>query len=66
MHGADAGKASSFVIVGGNVFGILAPIVTGYVVQGSGSYNYAFIVAGLLLFLGAGISQLATGRRIGI
>ena len=49
----DVGKAMGFVVVGGNLFGLLAPIVTGYVIQITGSYDGAFLVAGLLLILGA-------------
>ena len=46
---SDAGRATGLLILGGNVFGILAPIVTGYVVQYTGHYNSAFVVAGVLL-----------------
>lgn len=50
---ADSGRATGLLILGGNIFGILAPIVTGYVVQSTGSFNMAFVVAGALLALGA-------------
>jgi ACS family glucarate transporter-like MFS transporter len=50
---ADSGRATGLPILGGNIFGILAPIVTGYVVQSTGSFNMAFVVAGTLLALGA-------------
>ncbi len=49
----NSGKASSIVVLGGNLFGAAAPIVTGYVVARTGSYNGAFAVAGILLILGA-------------
>jgi ACS family glucarate transporter-like MFS transporter len=49
----DSGKAMSILIVGGNSFGITAPIVTGYVIQSTGSFNWAFGIAGLLLVAGA-------------
>jgi len=49
----DSGKAMSILIVGGNSFGIAAPIVTGYVIQSTGSFNWAFGIAGLLLLAGA-------------
>ncbi|KWR74622.1 hypothetical protein RM96_35470 [Cupriavidus sp. IDO] len=65
VHASDAGKANSIAIVGGNVFGILAPIVTGYLVAATSSYNYAFAAAGVLLLAGAAISQVATRKRIG-
>ena len=50
---ADSGRATGLLILGGNIFGILAPIVTGYVVQSTGSFNMAFVVAGALLAAGA-------------
>lgn len=49
----DSGKAMSILVVGGNTFGISAPIVTGYVIQATGSFNWAFGIAGLLLVAGA-------------
>jgi ACS family glucarate transporter-like MFS transporter len=48
----DVGRAMAFVVVGGNIFGLLAPIVTGYVTA-TGSYNRAFAIAGALLVTGA-------------
>jgi MFS family permease len=60
----DAGKTTSVMVVGGNVFGILAPIVTGYVIAWSGSYNWAFGLAGILLVLGAAISLTLTRNPI--
>src|ERR1700692_2761612 len=50
---ADAGRATGLLILGGNIFGILAPIVTGYVIRATGSFDYAFVVAGGLLVIGA-------------
>jgi len=60
----DAAKAVGVLTIGGNVFGILAPIVTGYVISATGSYNWAFIIAGLLLIAGATISLTMTRRPI--
>jgi ACS family glucarate transporter-like MFS transporter len=62
----DSGKAMAILIVGGNAFGIAAPIVTGYVIQLTGSYNWAFGIAGLLLVAGATILQTMTRRPIAI
>jgi ACS family glucarate transporter-like MFS transporter len=59
---SDIGVAMGFVIVGGNVFGMLAPIVTGYVIAISGSYSWAFIIAGGLLGVGA-LSMLGLTRQ---
>jgi len=36
---ADAGRAFAFLVLGGNSFGLLAPIVTGYLVQATGSFD---------------------------
>jgi ACS family glucarate transporter-like MFS transporter len=50
---ADAGRAFAFLVLGGNTFGLLAPIVTGYLVEATGSFNSAFILAGALALIGA-------------
>jgi len=49
----DIGRAMAFVVMGGNIFGMLAPVVTGYVISATGSYNWAFGIAGGLLITGA-------------
>ncbi|RQR31435.1 MFS transporter [Burkholderia sp. Bp9143] len=49
----DIAKAMAFVVIGGNAFGMVAPIATGYVINATGSYNWAFGIAGLLLLAGA-------------
>jgi ACS family glucarate transporter-like MFS transporter len=61
----DAGKAMGIQITGGNVFGLMAPIVTGYVIQYTGSYNWAFTVGGALLLVGAAITLTLTRSPIG-
>jgi MFS family permease len=53
---ASSGRAFSLTGVGGNVFGLLAPIVTGYLVDWTGSYTVPFLVAGALLLVGAGVT----------
>ena len=58
---ADAGRAFAFLVLGGNTFGLLAPIVTGYVVAATGSFNAAFVVAGVLALIGA-VAALALAR----
>lgn len=60
----DIAKAMGFVIVGGNVFGLLAPIVTGYVISMTGSYDIAFVIAGVLLLTGIVITLTMTHRPI--
>jgi len=49
----DTGRATAFLVLGGNTFGLLAPIMTGYVVAATGSFNAAFAVAGALALVGA-------------
>jgi MFS family permease len=53
---ADAGRAFAFLVLGGNVFGLLAPIVTGYIVAATGSFASAFVLAGVLALIGAAMS----------
>jgi predicted MFS family arabinose efflux permease len=50
---ADIGKVTSTTVLGGNLFGIMGPIVTGYVIQLTGSFNATFMVAGGLALCGA-------------
>ncbi len=50
---ADAGRAFAFLVLGGNTFGLLAPIVTGYLVEFTKSFNSAFVAAGVLALVGA-------------
>jgi ACS family glucarate transporter-like MFS transporter len=61
---ADAGKAMGFQITGGNVFSLCAPIVTGYIIAYTGSYSWAFIVAGILLLCGMTITMTLTHAPI--
>jgi sugar phosphate permease len=49
------GTATGFLILGGNIFGSLMPIATGYIVRNTGSFDVAFYLAGLLLLLAAAI-----------
>ena len=57
----DAGRAFAFLVLGGNTFGLLAPIVTGYIVAATGSFDSAFIVAGALALVGA-VAALVLSR----
>jgi MFS family permease len=58
-------KATSLMVICGTAFGVLAPIITGYVVAGTGSYNGAFVSAGVLLIAGTVTVLMATRRPIG-
>lgn len=61
----DVGTAAGFITAVGNLFGLLAPIVTGYVVAGTGQFAPAFMVVGVLLVVGAMLSMFCTRRPIG-
>jgi ACS family glucarate transporter-like MFS transporter len=61
----DSGRAFAFMVLGGNVFGLLAPIVTGYIVQATGSFASAFILAGALSLIGATVSFTLTRHTLG-
>jgi dipeptide/tripeptide permease len=59
----DAARVMSLVVFGGNICGLLAPIVTGYVVSATGGFDWAFRIAAGLLVIGALISvALSRGR----
>lgn len=65
VDGAQAGAATSLLILGGNSFGIVAPIATGYIVASPLGYSGAFVVAGLLLLAGVATVLLLTRTPIG-
>jgi ACS family glucarate transporter-like MFS transporter len=56
----DVGKAMSILVIGGNLFGAAAPIVTGYVIEATGSYDWAFGIAGFFLLAGSVIALTMT------
>jgi cyanate permease len=62
---ADSGRAFAFMVLGGNVFGLLAPIVTGYIVQATGSFSSAFVLAGAISLIGAAVSFTLTRHTLG-
>ncbi len=55
---ASAGRMFSLVTIGGNLFGLVSPIVTGFLVDWTKSYNLPFIVAGALLLVGVCATSL--------
>jgi ACS family glucarate transporter-like MFS transporter len=61
---ADIGKVTAVTVMGGNTFGLMAPIVTGYVIALTGSFDRAFVVAGLLPLAGAAVTFLMTRKPI--
>ncbi|HET6501411.1 MAG TPA: MFS transporter [Amycolatopsis sp.] len=62
--GSRSGVAVSVLIFGGNTFGLLAPIVTGYAVAATSSFSTAFGIAGLLLLIGTTLILTMTRRPI--
>jgi MFS family permease len=60
----DIGKVTSITVLGGNSFGMMGPIVTGYVLALTGSFNGTFAVAGVLALIGAGATLTMTRRPI--
>jgi ACS family glucarate transporter-like MFS transporter len=58
------GVAMGFLILGGNIFGSLVPIATGYIVKWTGSFDLAFYLAGFLLFAAALICCTMTRRPL--
>jgi sugar phosphate permease len=61
---AIVGLATSFLILGGNIFGSLVPVATGYIVKWTGSFDIAFYLAGFLLFVAALICFTMTRRPL--
>jgi ACS family glucarate transporter-like MFS transporter len=59
-----AGQANSLVILGGNILGLLAPIVTGFIVSATGGFTGGFIIAGALLVLGCVLVLTMTHQPI--
>jgi ACS family glucarate transporter-like MFS transporter len=58
------GVAMGFLILGGNIFGSLVPIATGYIVKWTGSFDLAFYLAAFLLFASALICFTMTRRPL--
>ena len=48
----DIGKAMGFEVAAANVIGFTSPIVTGYVIASTGTFNTAFVIAGAVMLLG--------------
>src|SRR5882757_2400133 len=58
----DVSRVIAITAFGGNSFGLIAPIITGYVVSATGGYTWAFRVAAVLLACGA-IASLTLTRK---
>lgn len=53
VHKSRVGGISGFIHLIGSLSGIIGPIVTGYIVQHTGKFDSAFILAGVIAALGA-------------
>jgi ACS family hexuronate transporter-like MFS transporter len=53
VHKSRVGGASGFIHLIGSISGIVGPIVTGFIVQNTGKFDSAFILAGGVAALGA-------------
>jgi MFS family permease len=60
--GNSVGKVGSILNTGNQIAGIVAPIITGYIVGGTNSFVRAFAVAALLLVAGIGSYIFLLGR----
>ncbi|MBB3149476.1 ACS family glucarate transporter-like MFS transporter [Phyllobacterium trifolii] len=60
----DVSRVIAITAFGGNLFGLIAPIITGYVVSGTGGYTWAFRIAAVLLLCGAFATLLMTRKPI--
>ncbi len=61
---ANTGRVHGVLVTGGNLFGVVAPIATGYIIAGTGSYDAAFVIAGIILLVGATVALTMTRRPI--
>ena len=53
VHKSRVGGISGFIHLVGSVSGIIGPIVTGFIVQHTGKFDSAFVLAGVIAALGA-------------
>ncbi|MFD1802451.1 MFS transporter [Mixta tenebrionis] len=53
VHKSRVGGISGFIHLVGSISGIIGPIVTGFIVQHTGKFDSAFVLAGVIAALGA-------------
>ena len=61
---SSGGLAFGLLILGGNAFGLSAPIITGFLVGSTGSFNIPFLFAVFLILVGALLSWLLVNRPL--
>ena len=65
IHDRDsAGRVNSLLVLGGNGFGFLAPILTGLIIAETHSYALSFVLAAGLLVVGSGICWFMVRRPL--
>jgi MFS family permease len=65
IHDRDsAGRVNSLLVLGGNGFGFLAPILTGLIIAKTHSYTPSFVLAGGLLLVGSAICWFMVRRPL--
>jgi hypothetical protein len=64
-QGQGIGTLIGLLLTFSNGFGILAPILTGYIVAATGRFDAAFDLAAALVLIGATLAMTATRRPIG-
>jgi len=53
VHKSRVGSISGFIHLIGSLSGVIGPVVTGFIVQHSGKFDSAFILAGAVAGVGA-------------
>jgi ACS family glucarate transporter-like MFS transporter len=64
-QGQGIGTLIGLLLTFSNGLGILAPVLTGYIVSITGQFDAAFDLAGALVLIGATLAMTATRRPIG-
>ncbi|HEY4173861.1 MAG TPA: hypothetical protein VGM42_12605, partial [Rhodopila sp.] len=62
---ADVGRTYAFFTLGGITFGIMGPIVTGYLVALTGNFKVALVLCGGLSVIAAILVSTLTHRPLG-
>ena len=60
----SAGTVFGLVVLGGNLFGFLAPILTGIIISLTHEYTLSFVLAGALLIVAMGITWVLVRRPL--
>jgi ACS family glucarate transporter-like MFS transporter len=61
---ASAGRANGLLVLGGNGFGFLAPMLTGLIIAETNSYALSFVLAAVLLVVGSALCWFLVRRPL--